>query len=257
MSRSGWAGSSGSCYLARPRHSLLRTGKALLDTVASDWLGLQTGRPLFKSWTNLSLQASAAPPLTFGFGLPLSKGEPTPSKSCKPSRRLSRIPLLLTVTPSLPSLARLWLSAVYGLVRAAEISVLLHNQQIEAASRSMLRRALVSRARVEKLIDEGLEALQREMERTDTHALDRMRFLLSSIRAVGNLGYASPMPSCQGGRMQGKGERRVPGAPSELLRINHCTGSATHGRTGLCEYQARGSAQIDFSRPLPTPLAST
>jgi len=199
--------------LARPRHSLLPHWKRPCWTPWPATGGdCKQAVPLFKI-DNLSLQASAAPPLTLGFRSPVIKGRTT-HQSCMPSRRLSRIPLLLTVTPPYLSLARLWLSAVYGWSCCRDLRYCLHNQQIEARPVGDAAKSLFRRHELKKLIDEGLETLQREMERHG-HACSRQNALSPFLDSRGRKPRIMPHQCrlVREGGCSGKGERRVPGAP--------------------------------------------
>ena len=90
------------------------------------------------------------------------------------------------------SIVRPWISEVYGLIRNAEISILLQNQMQEN------RRAELAGPfwahELMKLTDEGLSTVLREAADTSPAAVNKRRFVLNSLRMVSSLAYAFTGP---------------------------------------------------------------
>jgi hypothetical protein len=82
---------------------------------------------------------------------------------------------------------RPWISEVYGLLRNAEISILLENHKLEA------RRADLAGPfwahELMKLTDEGLSTVHRDLSGLKPKVVGNMKFVLHSIRMLSSLAY--------------------------------------------------------------------
>jgi hypothetical protein len=181
---------------AQPAGKALQQG--LKDGVAADWQDATHARPHFSCWSYLSLHSSLAP-------LAFSDYDPPPSpdellKRVVNSRTLGSAELLSSVTlrPIYFSIVRPWISEVYGLVRNAEISILLQNHKLEARKAELAGPYWAHE--LMKLTDEGLSTVLRNAADTSPAAVNSRRFVLHSIRMLGSLAYAFTGPAFSGER---------------------------------------------------------
>jgi hypothetical protein len=170
----------------RPAAAALRNG--LADEVAKDWGDASLDRPRFSSWSYLSLHAWLAPSLAPIFDAPSSvaqTGRKTEASSTVGSAEfLSSVPL----RPLYYGYVRPWLSSVYGALRNAEISILLHRQQRDF--RTAVLPGPYFAHELKKLIDEGSASLLRDADKTDREAVRTRQFVLYSLCTLSNLAYA-------------------------------------------------------------------
>lgn len=170
---------------------------ALCDLVACDWGDRATGRPLFKSWSYLSVYPSLAPvpPAIFPSSAQVN------TKEVERQRRIEEKGLVVNrgvgsaaVLCSIPlkpvsvSLIHRWVSTVYGMMRDAEAAILLHKYQFDAANVGMIAGPWFAHE-LKKLINDGLQTLLRHSSESTESARDERRFVLNSIRNLGDLAY--------------------------------------------------------------------
>lgn len=161
--------------------------QALHDKVADDWGDAAHKRPSFTCWSYLSLHASLAPSVS---SMHESRHQPAEEQQRAIARQslgsaeiLSSIPL----RPRYFSIVRSWISEVYGLVRNAEISILLENHKLEARKSDLAGPYWAHE--LMKLSDEGLSTAYRDLADIRPNALSNMKFVLHSIRMLSSLAY--------------------------------------------------------------------
>jgi hypothetical protein len=110
------------------------------------------------------------------------------SQSLGSAELLCSIPL----RPRYLAAVRSWISEVYGLIRNAEISVLLQNHKLQ--SRRLELSGPFWAHELMKLSDEGLATVLREVDDSSSSATDNRRFVLHSMRMLGTLAYAFTGP---------------------------------------------------------------
>jgi hypothetical protein len=161
---------------------------ALKDSVAADWGDARRGLPRFCNWINLSLHPWPAPGLPPMLDLlPRAPGHPQwtlASQTVGSAAFLSSVPL----HSSYVAVVRRWVTTVYGMIRSAEISILFHHYQVEVNSAAMLAGPYFAHE-LKKLIDEGLSTVLREVTDTSSKSINTKRFVLYSLRTLGNLAY--------------------------------------------------------------------
>jgi hypothetical protein len=190
---------------ARPDATVAATAlrSAVQDPIASDWADRSSGRPAFTCWSNLALRPSLAPamlPALFPMRPPLERetaaADPESTESVGSAAFLSSV----TPGPAMLSLARPWLSAVYDMVRDAEVAILLNNHQIEAARTVGMSVGPWYAHELRRITDDGIHTLVQEASFSGQKALETRVFVLNSVRTLGDLayGYASGMVSPEG-----------------------------------------------------------
>jgi hypothetical protein len=168
----------------------------LEDKVAANWGDAALGRPRFSCWSYLSLHSSLAPSVS-----PMYDPQVQPEEARRRTlamQSLGSAELLCSVPlrPRYISIVRPWISEVYGLVRNAEISILLQNHKLETRKAELAGPYWAHE--LMKLTDEGLSTILREAADTSPAAVSNRKFVLHSIRMMGSLAYAFTGPIFSG-----------------------------------------------------------
>jgi|GEM_PF-2848557 len=161
--------------------------QALNDKTAVDWGDGSRQRPNFTCWSYLSLHASLAPLVSPLHPSPPQAEEELQANLARQSLGSAELVSSIPLRPRYFSIVRPWISEVYGLLRNAEISILLENHKLEA------RRADLAGPfwahELMKLTDEGLSTVQRDLGDPKLKAAGNTRFVLHSIRMLSSLAY--------------------------------------------------------------------
>ncbi|HEU4837762.1 MAG TPA: hypothetical protein VFS90_25245 [Pyrinomonadaceae bacterium] len=158
------------------------------DPVASNWGDEGSNRAQFTTWTTVSMHRLAAPP-----PVPLVEARESTDNAFLDSDTYLQTVGWATMLSSVPlrlpfiSVVRPWIRMIYGMLRSAEVHVLLKDRlplhQAEQAVRIMSHDMY-------KLIEESVKTLITEVEATEKEKVDYRRFVLHLLKAQGELAYA-------------------------------------------------------------------
>jgi hypothetical protein len=158
------------------------------DPIASNWGDKGEGRPQFNTWTTVSMHQLAAPP-----PMPLvEQRDAVNSNSLDSDTYLQTVgwaTMLSSVPLGLPflSVVRPWIRMVYGMLRSAEVHVLLKDRLPLHQAAQAVR--FISHD-MYKFTQESVTTVINAAERTDKKTVDYRRFVLQLLKAHGELAYA-------------------------------------------------------------------
>jgi hypothetical protein len=194
---------------------------ALKDPVAHDWGDKKKGRPSFKTWTTIGLHPLVAPPPVRIMGPQNESVESMPTPSTIFRQTIGWATMLCSTRLDLPfiSVARQWIRGVYGMLRTAEVAVLLKNRE------SLERAAQVVRALshdTRKLIYESVASMLHEANSNSTEVVQNRRITLLNLDAQSVLSYglsAAAADSLKAKRMHDDILKSLEGVRDNLVGI--------------------------------------
>ncbi len=157
------------------------------DPVAGNW-GDGAKRPQFNTWTTLSMHRLAAPP-------PAPLLQPTETSTSKfldaetYLQTVGWATMLSSVPLGLPfiSVIRPWIRMIYGMLRSAEVNVLLQDRlPLHQAAQA----ARIISHDMHKFMQEPVMTLVEEVTASDPEKVDYRRFILLLLKAQGEFAYA-------------------------------------------------------------------
>ena len=101
---------------------------------------------------------------------------------------LAEILASVVLGPSYLAVVRRWIATIYGMIRSAEISILLHNYRVEVETAAMLAGPYFAQE-LKELVDGGLSRVLQEAKDTGEKAINNRLFVLRSVRSLGTLAY--------------------------------------------------------------------
>ena len=174
------------------KHKLTSVRNSLLlaesDVVANDWGDQSLGRPQFNTWTTVSMHPLVAPPPVPVLGpreaaLRAYEASNTYLQTIGWATMLSSVPLGL---PFL-SVVRPWIRMIYGMLRSAEVNVLLQDRlPLQRAAQS----ARILSHDMHKFMQEPIMTLIKKVDQNTTDAIDYRRYILLSLKTQSTFAYA-------------------------------------------------------------------
>lgn len=159
-----------------------------VDPIASNWGDQGLGRPQFNTWTTLSMHPLVAPPPT-----PLLESSEIDENGSADSQTYLQTVGWATMLSSVPlglpfiSVVRPWIRMIYGMLRSAEVKVLLRDQHLHHRAAQAAR--TISHD-MHKFLGESVVTVMGEAEDCGEKAVNYRRFTLLLLRAQGDLAYA-------------------------------------------------------------------
>lgn len=171
-----------------PQHAGPALRRGIKDKIACNWGDKTSRRPQFNTWTYLALHPWPAPGLPPNFGL--LSGVTAHPEWTTASQTVGSAEFLCSehLSPSYLAVVRRWVTTVYGMIRAAEISILFHNYRVGVDSVAMLAGPYWAQE-LKQLIDGGASKALREVADSNPQAVNTRRFVLRLVRSLGNLAY--------------------------------------------------------------------
>lgn len=158
------------------------------DSIATNWGDNTLDRPRFNTWTTLSMHPLVAPP-----PIPVVGPRETFAVNQEASNTYLQTVGWATMLSSAPlglpfiSVVRPWIRMVYGMLRSAEINVLLHSRlPLERAAHS----ARLLSHEMQKLVNDFIPKLIRDANLNTDDAVDNRRSKLATLQTFAAIAYA-------------------------------------------------------------------